>query len=960
MAAEWAARNRDDSDGIHTRAGEGMAQTSLVAPHSTSTTTMNGQDHSTAAIDSIVAEVEQAENIWKELDLEIMEIQREAAEALSGLEHMQEEIETIGAELRAKDENYIEQIREMEARGNRLEADLRQQLSSLSSEFESYRMRTENERREFLQEANAKQSELRSQITGLQQSLQDRAAQLEQEKLQSAHLRNEKIGLDEELRRQRDEAAARFKKWEERVLAEQSKNAAERAEFQNRLQEIQEEASRRIESSIQKVQLEKQQLEKDYASRLEQVSKDLRTASENLAEAQKIIEDKQRYIETLEPAITNLDEWAHESWLQLNRLQDAVGLPVTPLDENGEIPGVETLEAEAGVLIEHLRSRERSFEDAIFDIQTEMQTKEEDMKEQLTNLEQEYDEYRRDMAKTLDESRGNIELVKKEMQTKLDTMETELQKQRAIVGQESERARAFMTAREGVEKELNDLKKEASYVIDELENQLKREKEARRLEAEKAKEALEKVGEISVQNINRVVAQGRDRIEATEKELSTQVAQTQQELRLSRFASGIFLSVAVTAIVVAGINFQGSRSGVDMGSSKLKPTANIEQTNTDKKSLLGSNKVEDQSALLMKAVQPQSPKELLPTKPSVSSFKNDFTIDTSSSRDFFYAIKEDDSKSKNEKIESSSPGDTASVDKTGRASEAKLPEVEKPTTSVSYVGELVSKDNSGTKQTVAKGEAQIEAKGEAKTETMAETQTKPTAAPVPSPDASTGDRKRSIFAIKEEGAESPSDLAKSEVSDAPVQNKDTNEPAQAKDALKTKSYFAIKEDETDNTIQIAPNKPPSSNTGQIQSLSDGKPRTYLAIKEDTVVTSSEKPFKGFFSIFSSKDSAPQPSPSIPDEALSSNMESNMKDKPTSATADDDTPLIDWEGFTYRWLEEVDNIQSGYAKSRNLPSLTPPETTDEPKQGTDPLNNPLLQQALAPSSSEDPFGSKPSK
>lgn len=926
LAEEWKARNRDDDNtsvsALQTR--QVAAPNPFgIAPVSVSSAPTQELAQPTTTTVGLEKDIMEA---WKEFDQEIMTMQREATEAMEGLERMEAEMDHVAAELRVKDENYVLQIRDIQSRGDSVAADLRHELDTLSKEFDAYRIRTETQRQSFHRDAESKQQELRSQIDSLQDKLQDQIKQLELQRTQSANLQKEKMRLDEDLQRQCDETAASIKEWEARVRDIENIRARERQDFQTRLQEIQDEASRRLESTMQQFASEKQQIERDYTNRLQKVSEDLRTTSAKLAEAQKIIDEKQKYIATLEPAVTNLDDWTQESWFQLNRLQDAVGLPVTPLNEKGEIPGVETLEREAQNLIEHLRTRERYFEDAIFDIQTEMQNKDREMKQELSQLENEYDEYQQDMTRNLDDSREGAALAKLKMQEKLDELGAELEIQRSLFQEETQRAKEFMEAKDVVNLELKELKKEASYVIDELENQLAFEQDARRKESEKAKEALERVGEESMENINKVIAQGRVRFQAKEDELSTRVFETEKELRLSKLTSSIFLSVAITSVAVAGLSIQSMRSDAAKNPSAPK-TANaaIEQTN-QRFSIQENKKVSSppkfslpsevwspvrprrKEATLLKPIETvaqskesqMQPNGNAPTEPSAAVEKEN-KIDTSTRKNFFYAIKEDGTEPPKEDFAPTPPNSVSIQEElkpsaTIDGSTASLPEVNLRKV-FGIQGEETGSSNDLTN-------IQISQKREQSAASQEEASTPPptkTRAAFPTSDA----KGKTYFAIKEEVV-GPS-LEKADEGEKASSNlaKEPVEPVKSPDIPPgpSRAYFAIKEEgmiRGQAVRQMAPANP--------------EPRA------DT---------------FTSKETA-EPSRSL-------------------STVDDGDQMIDWETLTNRWLEEVKDIQSGNAQARKLPSLDPPDTMKTTKTGTEILDNTLLQQALAPPTPNDPFG-----
>eukprot|EP00977_Amphora_coffeiformis_P005478 scaffold1168_cov167-Amphora_coffeaeformis.AAC.11 len=846
LAAEWAARNRDDSD-----------PRIMVK---------NPSPRPSIAVQEVAVSpepMEEVDDIWKAIDEEVMAMQREAEQALLGLEKMQEDIDVLATDLVTKDENYVQQIKEIKSRGSQVEAELRQRLATLSNDFDAYRTSSEAQSQALRREAEAKQNELRVQIEGLKRNLNEYISTLQSERLQSAELRNEKDRLLQDLQRAREDNAQKLKELEARLGVEQNIRTRERQEFDTRLKQIKDEASTRLESTIQKFQSEKQEIERDYSTRLQKVSEDLRVASANLADAQKIIEEKQARVDTLDSTVTNLDDWIQESWYQLNRLQDAVGLPVTPTDENDEIPGVEVLEAEALNLIDHLRMRERYFEDAIFDIQTEMQDKESEMSEKLEKLEKEYNQYRNDMDEMM--RREGPEVVRKEMQAKLDLVGSELETQRNLLNEEAVRAKSFMDARVGVERELEALKKEASYVIDELESQLRAEQEARKKEAESAKKAIEDVEDVSIQSINKVVAQGKERMRATEKELSTRVARAEKDLRFSRLASGIFLSVAVTSALVAGLLAQGVGSDTANDATKTEDTSKVFEQVAD------SPKVDQKSPFSFQ-FRPEDKVVTSSTLPKFGSEEKDSEIDTSPKKDFYYAIQEKGVGLSGDKTESSGSPPAPSP-----LAKAKSLAASAPSPSLDTKAAPVSENDGATPRTYLA----IKEPGKVPTQDRKEQTLAPTTS------EGVEGRPQTFFAIKEEGV-------------VPL---DRSEPSKV-------------ESTTPNPSQDAEGRPLQSGT---------EPRTYLAIKDG-----AEK---------KDKNKAPQKeAPSRP-----------------KVTVDDDTPLIDWEKLTYKWLDEVENIRSNGASSRVNPAA-PKDATKEAKTGVDEaLNNPLLQQALAPASANDPFG-----
>ena len=923
LAAEWAARNRDDSD----------ARITVKDPGFRPSIAVQEVTESTEPISTTKVDMREVEDIWKALDEEVMAMQREAEKALLGLEKMQEDIDLLATDLGAKDENYARKMKEIESRGSQVEAELRKELVELSNDFDAYRMSSETQNQALRRESQEKQNELRAHIEDLKKNLDKQINTLQSERVQSTELKYEKDRLLQELQRIREENSQKVKEFETRVATEQITRTREREEFDTRLRQIQDEASKRLESTIQKFESEKEQIEQDYSTRLQKVSEDLRVASSNLAEAQQIIEEKQAKIDTLEQTVTDLDAWSQESWYQLNRLQDAVGLPVTPTDENDEIPSIEVLEAEALNLIDHLRMRERYFEDAIFDIQTEMQDKESEMNEKLEKLEKEYQQYRNEMDEMM--RREGPDVVRKEMQARLDQMGSELEAQRECLKEEAIRAKSFMDARIGIERELETLKKEAAYVIDELENQLRAEQDARKKEAESARKALENVGDVSVQNINKVVAQGQERMRATEKELSTRVARAEKDLRLSRLSSGIFLSVAVTSALVAGLLAQGVRSVTTKDAMKAKDASKaIEQ-------VVKSPKIGQKSPFSFQ-LSPED-KATSSVIPKFGSDEEGSEIDKSSNKGFYNGVKEKGPGPSNDKAKNVSPHEPLSLTKkeSSEIEQVTIRDETKPRTyfAIKEDGEASKQDNMVPESSASvpnadetKPRTYFEIKnGEAPPENKAEQQQQSQSSPSPSADtkavtASENDGKvsKSYLAIKESGESRPQDR----VDQVPT-------PTTEQGGLgRPRKVFAIKEEgmasqdgSEPSKVESKKAKPGEEEEGR--SLQSGmETRTYLAIKD------------GKESIFKGKK----------DKSTVQTKESRPK-----VTVDDDTPLIDWDTLTYKWLDEVENIRSNGANSRLNPAA-PKDTVKEAETETDEaLDNPLLQQALAPASADDPFG-----
>lgn len=993
LAAEWKARNRDDefsAASLQTQAGaDPLTVTTATSAAPSSILPQPIMAAPIAATPKHVDDISTAQDIWDDMDTEIQAMQYEADNALAGLELMEQEMNALASELRAKDDNYLQQIRDMTRRGDKVEADLQQELDVLSRDFEAYRVNTEQQRQALARDAESNQAALRSQMNDLQTKLQTQMAELQREQTQSAELQKERERLNEELQRQRDETVAQIQAWQARVQTEQDMRERERKEFQTRLQQIQEDASRRIESTIQQVSSEKAQIERDYSSRLSKVSDDLRIASENLAQAQKIMDEKQKYIDTLEPAVSNLDDWAQESWFQLTRLQDAVGLPVTPLDATGEIPGVETLEAEAQNLIQHLRTRERYFEDAIFDIQTEMQNKKKEMKEQLSQLEKEYQEYREDMRKNLDQSREGAALARRQMQKKLDDIGNELQEQRSYLQEETQRAKAFMSAKIDVEKELEELKKEASIVIDGLENRLELEKHARRKESEQAMEALEKEGKMSMKNMNRILAQGKARMQRMEKEFANRVSRTEKELKLSKLTSGMFASVALTSIAVTGLVIMRSNSAKDPPAPKTESIIEQLKETTEQQK---NEKIPNPPHFFLprEVVTPFRPKTMesplgrpakappqnaktpntakLSAEAPASIEEDENKIDTSPNKNFFYAIKEEDgvpaTSSQGEPTASGAPDTpTAASSRINsrtifgiKGEETELSKVE-PTDPTLQRGEksktdqvapspstrpifAIKEEGSQSPQDVSNAPASRRG------EESKVGQESPSIPLAPDPMG------RTIFAIKEGGSES------NEALNTPTSWRE-HEPRAGQEAPRTPSspgpqertYLAIKEDVVRLPAQTSPAEPiKSPETPSVPS------RTYFAIKEEGMQLSHEETAKGFPNVFS----GPSKSPAAPVETqVDATIPAKTEDSLKPNSSSDDDARIDWDRLTNKWLDEISDIQSRNARAIFQPTKLP----NAPRnfgQGTQTLDNPLLQQALAPPSPNDPFGRTASK
>jgi hypothetical protein len=209
-----------------------------------------------------------------------------------------------------------------------------------------------------------------------------------------------------------------------------------------------------------------------------------------------------------------------------------------------------------------LRSKERYFEDAVYDLHQEMQEKEVSLRSQQGELEREYDVYRREMSQKLEDSRDGAAAVEGELQGRIEALGADLEKQRSDLKKESRKAADFMRVRMGVETELAELKQEASYVIDGLEDQLEAEQNNRRNEAQRAKEVLQEFQERANQEKNKLISQGRERIRYMDKELGSRIAETEEDLRVSKRATTTFISVAATSIAAAVFVVQSMRTEV--------------------------------------------------------------------------------------------------------------------------------------------------------------------------------------------------------------------------------------------------------------------------------------------------------------------------------------------------------------------------------------------------------------
>lgn len=852
LAAEWAAMNSEQTPERSPSSQVSFSQgvVTNISPVMVETETPDSPEDLKDA--NLSVEIQGIEEMWDKIDKEILQMQQDAREALSGLEDMEKEFEVLTTEMRDKDDNYVRQIRDMETRGNQLENDLRKQLECLLKEYDEFRSKSEEQQQIFKQEAEKKQNALRAQVDTLQADLYKKKTQLQLEQSQLVQVKAEKTRVDKELQNFRDDVTMKMKELENRLQDENEARERERTDFETRLRDLQEEATQRLDASIQKAKDEKEMLERAYTGRLENLSEELKTATANLAEAQKIVDEKQKYIERLEPAVSNLDEWIQESWLQFNRIQDAVGLPVTALGEGGQIPGVETLETEAQNLIEHLRSRERYFEDAIYDIQKEMLDKEHEAKENLRNLEQEYEQYRLDKVQELEDSRQDAASIKREMELQLTAMEDEYKK-------ESERAEALKRARQTIESDMDQLKKEAAYVIDQLEKQLKYEKEARQEESEKAEKALDKVGDLSVEKIQKVIEQGRERLEATEKRLSTKIAQSEKELRRSKLTSSVFVSVALTSLVVSGMIMQGIQS--DSGQNSVygkQSVAVVEQLKETRK----------------------SPPFFQLNRPSQSARNKEIQVDTSTDKKFYYAIKEREGTAggndeTGQKAATSSKGDksTTSQDSPSTPSPSADAKESAALPLKESIAGKTEKDSSSKEKLAAKSKAE----------------------PEPRP----------VFAIKAEASKNV-EVEKSGKSlqtsgSASDKGKVSQVPGPATSDGKVRTYLAIKEE---TMLETPPQAPAPAQTPNAV-------KSYLAIKEEGMVIYPKLPTNA-------NTEAAMPSPELPTVSRSEGAA-----RPVFA--------IKEGGIT----DEMSDTQS---------SSSPKKLG---KESDNSLNNPLLQQALAP-------------